>query len=68
MIRCLVMDVLLLRAFASAGVCLPSRCVHITVLNFGFIINSTIFTFCLQSPELNGIFNFVKLIFFIFFF
>jgi hypothetical protein len=35
MIRFLGMDVLLLRAFASAGMCLPSRCftmgMHVTV-------------------------------------
>jgi hypothetical protein len=37
LIRCLAMDVLLLRAFSSAGMCLPSRCltmgIHVTLSN-----------------------------------
>jgi hypothetical protein len=31
LIRCLAMDVVLLRAFASAGMCLPSRFLEILV-------------------------------------
>jgi hypothetical protein len=36
LIRCIAMDVLLLRAYASAGICLPSRCLamglYVTIL------------------------------------
>jgi hypothetical protein len=35
LIRCLAMEVLLLSAFASAGICIPSRClamgIHVTI-------------------------------------
>jgi hypothetical protein len=31
LIRCQVMDVLLLRAYASAGMCLPSRCLAMSL-------------------------------------
>jgi hypothetical protein len=36
LVRCLPLDVLLLRMFAPAGMCLPSRClavgIHVTIL------------------------------------
>jgi hypothetical protein len=42
LIHCLAMDVLLLRAFASAGVFLPSRCVaigiHVTIFYFQTVL------------------------------
>jgi hypothetical protein len=42
LIRCLAVDVLMLRTFASAGMCLPSRClemgIHVTIFISIFIL------------------------------
>jgi hypothetical protein len=37
LIRCLAMDVVLLRAYGSAGMCLPSRCLVMNLYNTTFM-------------------------------